>query len=135
MNLTDIKQKSELARDILQGRVILPPGTKAITMYELMSSLTDAIDHLMKDRVVTPMPGAERRISITDAANYEVRGSWWAACNSWLPIIAGRWFSWKTRRKHARYIRNLDQLATLKRHGLYPHSKPSASEPLRKRRF
>lgn len=45
-------------------------------------------------------------ISQLQAVEYEIGGSWWAGfVGLWGAQLAGSYFAWLVRRKHARYLR------------------------------
>lgn len=46
-------------------------------------------------------------ITLHDAVEYELRGSWWASWVfwGWGQELTARYFVWKARKKHTRYVR------------------------------
>lgn len=56
----------------------------------------------------------ERKVSINQALDYEIRGSFWASSinSRRLQNLAAKYYTWKVSRKHSRYTKS--QLAERK---------------------
>lgn len=109
MNLTAIQNQARYARDLITGRIQLPPGSRSIVLYETLTSMTDAVDYLLADKTVSPsMDPADRarvQFSIRSALDYEVAGTWWVRiCPAWLHPWAVRRLARKVKKKHDRYV-------------------------------
>ncbi len=129
MNLNDIKQKTEHARDILQGRIHPDPGTRSIQMYELLATMVDAVDHLMSQKAVAPgMIAADRAqllLSVRTAIEYEAAGSWWMRnCPAFLHGLASRVLARRVRIKHGRYVLQAMMKADPAAFGMTPSGSP-----------
>jgi len=130
MNLNDIKQKTEHARDILQGRIHPDPGTRSIQMYELLATMVDAVDHLMSQRAISPRTMissdcAQLLLSVRTALDYEAAGSWWTRnCPAFLHGLASRVLARRVRIKHGRYVLQAMMKADPAAFGMTPAGSP-----------
>ena len=45
-------------------------------------------------------------ISIREALEYEIKGSWWASWvgNKYLQVLVSKYFAWKVKRKYNRFL-------------------------------